>query len=145
MVFSATSHAEQLVSIRGLRLAESEYISGIEIKTWAVFIRAVCTIPPGWEITAGKGIDPGGEVSGGAGGFVANLNSKQLPELDNLFLIDDPDPEYRPTPTTPPMFEGTVSIGTYGKPEAGEHDITLGAVNFVMTPANGCPPTKPRR
>lgn len=133
------AHAAQLISISGLNLAEDEYIAAIDIRTWGVFVRAVCSIPPGWKITAGKEIDPGGEVSGSASGFVANLNRKQLAELENMFLIADPDPAYRPPSTAIPMFNGAISIGSYKKPEAGEHDKKLEVGNFILTPAKGCP------
>jgi len=128
----------QLVSIQGIEMDPDSYVAGISINTWGVRIRGVCHIPNGWILEAGNSIDPGGIVRGGASGFVANLSRKDVGQLGNLFLIDDPRPGEQ---SSIPMFAGVATVGLYHAPTHDERDIRLGPANFALRGAPGCPPS----
>jgi len=132
--------ALQLVSIEKLDLAPNQYVTSFEIETWAIEIVAVCRIPPGWQITAIESIDPGGRLAGSATGFVANIGENHLTNLKDLFLIAPPSPEVYQAPDVPPMFNGSVIVGTYDWDDHDEHTLPLNTSNLVMRPAKGCPP-----
>ena len=139
------AHAESqtvVLSIEGVQLGAKQYIAGFEIKTWAVYPLAVCHIPHGWEVSAGTDIDPGGRLTGGSGGTVANLDHTQLTDLKALYLVKVDG--YHATTVKhggseqPASFSGTISIGTYGS-EKPDHDYPLRPANIVMVPAKRCP------
>jgi len=138
--------ANELLSIRGIGLAENGYISGFHVDTWGVRVLAVCHLPPGWTITAGNSADPSGVLEGTASLGVTFLNRHDVSQLDNLFLIDVVN--YRPQEARlpnqpglihPASFRGKASIGVYG-PDDTIHDVQLTPANLVREPASQCPP-----
>jgi len=142
MLLAVSAHAVpamELLSLQVPRLGPSFYISGFNIQTWRIHVTQVCQIPIGWMITAGRNLDQSGQISGEASGFMTNLNDRQLGELRNLVLIDAPPPEAGKSVTQPPAFQGSISVGTYAAPQAGERTLPLTAANLVLRPAQACP------
>jgi len=140
--FTTAAYSTQLLSISELEMHPNTYISGFEIETWNIRVRAVCKIPLGWIITAGRDISPLGKLIGSASGFMANLDIKQISEdhdLDDLFLIDDLSRAPR-SPTEPPTFVGKIIAGEFfkGRP-ARDRIIKLKESNVVLTSATECP------
>ena len=136
---STTVQAMKLVSIQGLNIGKTEYVAAFEIETWAIQIRAVCRLPIGWMVTAGRELNPGGRISGKASGFMTNLNYKQAEELKDLFLIDDPDFDHHPSPSEPPIFRGSITIGSYdSSSRAKERVIPLKVGSIVLRDAAQC-------
>jgi hypothetical protein len=134
-----TAEAMKLVSIQGLNIGKNEYVAAFEIDTWAIQIRAVCHLPVGWMITAGRELNPGGHISGKASGFMTNLNYKQVGELKDLILIDDPMPDRYPSPSEPPMFVGSITVGSYDTTaSAGDRVIPLKVGSIVLRDARQC-------
>ena len=84
----------ELLSLRGIQLPAHGYISSFHIDTWGVTVLAVCHLPPGWTVTAGRSADPSGVLGGTASLGVTFLNSASLSEPDDLFLIEVSD--YQP-------------------------------------------------
>jgi hypothetical protein len=133
----------ELLSIRGIALPENGYVAGFSIDLWSVEVLAVCHLPPGWTITAGKSADPSGVLSGKASLGVAFLNLSDLKQLDRLFLIEVEDYHAREKPlpngvVSPASFGGKLAIGTYGS-DSAPHDIPIPQTNFVREPATRCP------
>jgi hypothetical protein len=136
---STTARALKLVSIEGLNIGKTEYVAAFKIETWAIHIRALCKIPGSWMITAGTELNPGGHISAEASGFMANLGYKQVGELKDLFLIDDPDFDHHPSPSEPPMFKGSITIGSYDPSSwAKERIVPLKVGNIVLRDATQC-------
>jgi len=128
-----------LVSIQLPDLGPKGYVSGFLIETWRIRIRAVCQIPVGWMITAGRNLDQSGQISGAASGFMTNLDDQQFPELQNLVLIDAPPTTAEKATMEPPTLQGTITVGTYAAPQAAERMLPLSAMNLVLRPAQACP------
>jgi hypothetical protein len=133
------AHAMELLSIQGFQLGPEGYISGFEIHTWRVRIRAVCQFPAGWMITAGRNLDQTGQIAGTASGFMTNLDVKQVGQLRNLVLIDDPPPAADKSPTEPPTFQGSATVGTYPTSKSGDRAVALTTANIILRPALACP------
>jgi len=101
----------ELLSIGGVALPEKGYIAGFKIDTWGVEVLAVCHLPPGWTITAGKSADPTGLLAGEASLGVAFLDRSALKQLSQMFLIELEGPyqeESKPIPNgeMPATFAG---------------------------------------
>jgi hypothetical protein len=146
LLWAAPAPAMQLVSIKTPGLKSDSFISGFKIETWDIYIRAICKIPVGWIITAGKDISLLGKIDGSASGFMTNLNFRQVVEsheLDDLFLIDDPEPHARPR-TEPPPFVGSITLGDYSKLPRRELKVRLSDSDIVLRPAAECPVPTPR-
>lgn len=141
----------QLLSITGIDLqplhtgaqASGQYVSGFNIRTWGVRVLAVCHIPRGWTISAGKNANPEGELSGRAGEGVAFLDSQRVAQLADLFLVRVED--YSPADAgdcarncRPASFSGALRIGQYG---TRQRTVTrrLTASNIQLRPAARCP------
>jgi hypothetical protein len=134
--------ADELLSIEGIKLDGDGYVSGFSIDTWDIRILAVCHLPLGWTITAGRNLSFDGHLVGQASGFMLNLNSSQLGELKDLFLIETPDFARAKSPTEPPMFQGSITIGNYkkpGDPEVEDRTVRLDQSNIVLKSASECP------
>ena len=124
--------------------SKANYISSFEIKTWDVQVLAVCHIPLGWTISAGKNANPEGILAGSAGEGVAFIDAGRSAELNKLFLVritdyhvaDEGDCTKKCTPAT---FAGNFFIGTYGAPEDPETKLGLKPEDIRLMPAVKCP------
>ena len=112
-----------LASIDGIRLDPNEFVDGFTIDTWGVEIVAICHLPPGWEIRAGRAASPDGVIAGEASHGVTFLNRARLVQLRDLALVrlsEDP-PRRREDRSRgsilPATFAGRVGIGRYGVDE----------------------------
>jgi hypothetical protein len=146
--FSATT---QLLSFSDIKLqplkrgvrSTGEYVARFDIKTWGVRVIAVCHIPGGWTISAGKNADPEGVLSGSAGEGVAFLDAEGLHQLTDLFLVQVDD--YHPVAKgdcanscTPASFTGNFYIGEYGA-DAQPTPQRVIPENIRLTAATRCP------
>ena len=128
-----------LASITGIELAETEYLDGFSIDTWWVEVLAVCHLPPGWEIRAGKQASPDGAIAGEASHGVTFLNRASLSELRGLALVRLQGPVVRRREgNMPPTFSGRARIGRYGTDER-RREQGLTAANVGLAPATRCP------
>ena len=148
---AAISAETQLLSITGIKLqplksgsqARGQYIASFDIKTWGVRVIAVCHIPGGWTISAGKNANPEGVLSGSAGEGVAFLDSESLHQLTDFFLVqvDDYHPVDRGDCTkncTPASFAGDFYIGEYGSEDQPRPQRVLPS-NIRLDVASRCP------
>ena len=120
-----------------------DYVASFDIATWDVVVLAVCHFPEGWMLTAGQGLDPGGRLSGRAGGGAAALGAATLDRLRSLFLVAVDDISFAPTgdcrsACRPATFAGTAEIGRYGQ-DTRMRRLRLGPANLVLAPATRCP------
>jgi hypothetical protein len=148
---AAPTTGTQLLSITGIKLQplknglepSGQFVAGFDIKTWGVRVIAVCHIPGGWTVSAGKNANPEGVLSGSGGEGVTFLDADSLPQLANLFLVQVD--EYHPTDTgdcakncTPATFAGNIYIGRYGVESDLESRRVLPS-NIHLDPASRCP------
>jgi len=141
--WTSAAFAMQLLSVKAPDLNADSYISGFQIKTWGIRVRAICKIPAGWMMTAGKELNPGGVISGFASGFMANIDMKQIEKLNDFILIDDAEARSPPasrSPSEPPTFRASLLVGEYSK-SATQRDrrIPLNDAEIVLKPATQCP------
>lgn len=129
-----------LLSIAPPPLAPNEFMSGFEIETVGVEIGAVCHLPYGWRLTAGKDDSVTGLLSAEAGLGVTYVSpaNNNYDRLQNLFLIKVEDYSEAPRRNLPPTFVATATVGRYG-PDGQERTVALKPENLSMTPAAGCP------
>ena len=148
---AARSAETQLLSITGINLhplksgsqPTGQYIAGFNIETWDVRVIAVCHIPGGWTISAGKNANPEGVLSGSAGEGVAFLDADSFNQLTELVLVRVGD--YNPIDKgdctkncTPATFAGNFYVGQYGSESEPELQ-RLQPSNIRLTPARRCP------
>jgi hypothetical protein len=131
-----------LASIEGIAIAANEYVDGFTIDTWGVEIVAVCHLPPGWEIRAGKQASPDGVIAGEASHGVTFLDRPRLGALRRLVLVRlYPPIQRRRTGDQPATFAGHARIGRYGVIER-RRQVALTWRNLRLTPASRCPPPR---
>jgi hypothetical protein len=131
-----------LVSLAGFPLAQGEYVDGFRIDTWGVDILAVCRMPAGWYLRAGRSAAPDGVIEGSASHGVTFLDSDRLHEMNGLALVRIEGPVQAvdipvESGRIPPTFAGQVTIGSYREGEGREAPITSG--NVRLSPAERCP------
>ena len=141
----ALADPSELLSIRGITLPEHGYVKAFRIETWGVTVLAVCRLPPGWTITAGKSADPSGILAGEASLGSTYLNSQKPDQLHQLFLIEVSDYRERelaipnvPGGVFPATFSGKLIIGTYGNHDDA-HEVPIAPANLFREPATRCP------
>ena len=134
-----------LASIGNIAIGPNQYVDGFHIDTWGVDILAVCQVPWGWRVTAGRNGSADGVLSGKGSLGVTWLNPSTLTKLTDLALIRISGP-VQPRKVTdkagnqqPATFEGYASVGVYGS-DADEREIALDSRNVRLRPASRCPP-----
>ncbi|WP_341914656.1 hypothetical protein [Ferrovibrio terrae] len=125
------AHSAELLSIVGLDVTGNEYVEAFDITTRGIQVLAVCHIPTGWIITAGRTAGYEGELAGGASVGAAGLNQRQLGELQGLFLFSEQSHQGSVE------LEGTVSLRTYGSGELRE--VKLLSPHFRKETVSRCP------
>ena len=128
-----------LASVVGITLGSDETLADFEMNTWGVSFKAVCRIPNGWRIEAGRNATPEGILKGESTHGTTRLNRKHLGELQSLALITlhgsvQPKDVRVQNGVVPATFKGTASI--YG-PKA--RTIELNNANIRLLPAIRCP------
>lgn len=139
--WTSAAPATQLLSIKMPERNPDSYVSGFQIRTWGINILAICKLPVGWMVTAGRELNPGGQIVGSASGFMTNLDAKQFGKLRDFVLIDDMEPPHERSPTEPAAFSGVfIRVGEYSK-SATHRDrrIRLKRSDIVLKPATQCP------
>jgi hypothetical protein len=133
----------ELLSIHNISLPNNGYIAGFQIDTWGVRVLAVCHLPSGWTITAGKSADPTGILSGEASLGVTDIADGNSAQLSELFLVEVEDDREREEPipngVRPARFSGRLTVGTYGQHDPDWHDVPLTSANLTRDTATKCP------
>jgi hypothetical protein len=136
---SAGEPRPYLVSIEGLELAENEFVDGFAIDTWGVEVLAICRLPPGWEIRAGRRASPDGVLAGEASHGVTFLNRADAGALRGLALVRLEGPvNWTRHGDMPATFAGRASIGRYGSDER-RREQALTRTNIRIAAATRCP------
>lgn len=131
-----------LASLTGIQLGPHDFVDAFHIETWGVDFLAVCHLPPGWWIRAGKSAAPDGDLDGEGSHGVTWLNRPRLRELEGLALIQLDGPVQRDQRgSIPPTFRGHVQLGRYGTDERSRR-MRLTAANIRLVPAARCPPPR---
>jgi hypothetical protein len=130
-----------LASVTGIALGPNEYVDAFAVNTWGVDFIAVCHIPPGWEVRAGRRASPDGVLAGRASHGVTFLGRAHLSQLGGLALIRLPGPVQRTRiGDVPATFSGHAEIGTYGTDDDRHRQVRLSYANVRLVPATRCPP-----
>ena len=130
-----------LVSIAGVALKPGESIKGFSIPTWGVTVNAVCHIPGGWTIRAGRNANPEGILEGKGSNGVTWINAENVGNLRDLFLVTLYQPvqrrDLRPTQGAliPATFKGYATV--WGDDD--ERKVSLSYANIRLTVASRCP------
>lgn len=141
---SAQRAGPYLVSLDGVRLAAGERVAALAIDTWGVDILAVCRLPAGWQLKAGRNATPDGRIEGMASHGVAAL--ERLSALDGLALVRLDGPVRAIAApveggAVPATFAGRLTLRDLA---AGrEREAALTPTNIRLAPATRCP--APRR
>lgn len=126
-----------LASIEGVALAEGEFLDRFAIDTWGVDMVAICRIPPGWEMRAGRMASPDGVIAGAASHGVTFLGASELGALRHLVLVRLREPAREAEGNLPATFAGQARIGRYGVDET-RREAVLGIGNVRLEPATAC-------
>lgn len=129
-----------LVSVVGVPLKPDERIESFSFETWGVTFRAVCSVPPGWRITAGGRATPDGVLQG-EGSHGATWFSQSDPKPLKRFVLVT---LYAPVQErdivwengkVPATFSGNATIATV---DDDEIQVPLTSANIRLTPADRC-------
>lgn len=131
-----------LLSLR-IELQPGEQLERFAIDTWGVDILAVCNVPPGWRVTAGRSAAPDGVINGEGTHGVTWIGAADLDRLNGLALVQlygpvQPDPIYFDPPSSgevPATFGGEADV--MGR---GGRTTPLTSANVRLTSAERCPP-----
>lgn len=129
---AAPGQAAELLSIRGVTRT-GEVLSRFRLEIANASVVAVCRIPRGWSISATDIGNGNSSISGEAVPGAAPLRAAAGPVLEDMFLIDQPEPTAHPA-----RFQGSATIGAQGstQPPQGR---PLDGGNIVLAPAERCP------
>jgi hypothetical protein len=125
-----------LLSLGEIQLAEGERIERFTIETWGVDVLAVCRIPPGWRIEAGRSAALDGHIAGIAGHGVAFLSdTAQFEGLALVRLWGARQEQARKLEggRVPATFAGSVRIA-----DRGERQLSQQMLRLAL--ASACPP-----
>ena len=127
-----------LLSVDGRDIPDGGAFADFHIDTWGVIPLAVCRIPPLWELSAEKFMDPSAVLSGRS-----DQNHRTLTKLTKLFLVDvydyqplskgDPKGEYHP-----PSFVGWFRVFD-GNGDVIKKRRAFHANDFHLISASRCP------
>ena len=86
-VAQAQGSRTYLASIESLPVRPGDEVEQFTIDTWGIDILAICSIPAGWRIEAGRTAAPDGIIRGEATHGVTRLTGRHLGSLRNIALI----------------------------------------------------------
>lgn len=120
-------------------LGPDERLEAFSFETWGVDVVAVCHIPDGWRITAGRSAAPDGAIAGKSSHGVTWLSDMQ--PLEGLVLVRLHEPvrerERKDGPSTcPATFSGKANIETG---DDAQREAVLSHANVRLVPADRCP------
>lgn len=133
-----------LVSIVDVPLQGDESVESFTLSTWGVTFDAVCRIPAGWTVKAGRSLTPEGVLEGEGSLGTSWFRESSPPELQQFALVTLYGPVQREASAftdgggeVPATFAGSATVST----DDGERRIPLTADNVRLTPADRCAPT----
>ena len=129
-----------LASIVDVPLKTDESIERFSFSTWGVDVNAVCHVPGGWRITAGRDSTPEGEISGQGSTGTTWYRERSPKQLKNFVLVTLYAPVQRNafhqgTGVVPATFSGEATISDLDD----EHKALLSYRNIRLVPASRCP------
>jgi hypothetical protein len=126
-----------VASIVDIQLNKDEAVESFVVRTWGVEFKAVCRIPPDWEVTAGR-FGPGGRIAGESG-HGATMLRHPLGELRGLVLIELSEPvQHHAGGPIPATFSGDISV--YVGRQARTRKMPVTSANVRLVRADSCPP-----
>ena len=128
-----------LASVVGVPLKTGESIEQFSFLTWGVDVNAVCYVPGGWRITAGRDSTPEGEISGQGSTGTTWYRERSPKQLRNFVLVTLYAPIQRNalhqgTGVVPATFNGEATISDLDD----EHKIRLSYRNIRLVRASRC-------
>jgi hypothetical protein len=128
---AGSADAAELLSIRGTTRS-GEVLSRFRLEITNASVVAVCRIPRGWSISASNKGTGDAEVAGEAVPGAAPLRAASAPSLDDMFLIDQPEPSGHPA-----RFQGSATVSQQGSTEP-PRERRLDGGNIALEPAESC-------
>lgn len=125
-----------LMSVERIPLRADESMFAFEIDTWGVEFKAVCHVPGGWWIEAGRSATPEGSLKGRGSVGATWFRQTSPSELHNLVLVTLYGPIQRTDiGDVPATFKGRAKINGMDD----ERTIQLTSANVRLVPAGRCP------
>ncbi len=125
-----------LASIVDVPLKADEAIESFSFSTWGVDVKAVCSIPGGWRITAGGAATPDGEISGQGSQGATWYRERSPRQLKDFVLVTLVGPVQRwRIGAVPATFSGKAVISDLDD----EHEVALSYRNIRLVRASRCP------
>jgi hypothetical protein len=127
-----------LLSIADIQVTRGQRVTGFKIASWGVDWVALCAIPTGWRLRAGRNASPEGLFEGESSHGVAWL--ADLEPLRTVALVRVQGPvRWRDKKFSggriPATLAGTLSL-------SGGRQVKLGESNLRLTAARACPAPK---
>jgi hypothetical protein len=124
-----------LLSIADIRIASEQRVTAFKIASWGVDWVALCRIPTGWRLRAGRNATPDGLFEGESTHGATRLGG--LEPLRRVALVrvwGSLQWRAKPLPdgVVPATFAGTLSL-------SGGREVGLTQSNLRLTPARACP------
>jgi hypothetical protein len=125
-----------LLSVVDVPLKADESIEKFTFATWGVDVKAVCRVPGGWRITAGRDSTPDGEISGQGSTGTTWYWEPSPRQLKNFVLVTLYGPvQHQATGGVPATFKGKAVISHMDD----EHKVALSYKNIRLVRASRCP------
>jgi len=129
-----------LLSVVDFPLKVDESVESFSFSTWGVDVNAVCHVPGGWRIKAGRDSTPRGEISGTGSTGTTWYRERSPKQFHNFALVTLYGPVQRQDikekdGVVPATFNGKAAISDYDD----EHQVTLSYRNIRLVSASRCP------
>lgn len=124
-----------LLSVESIPLA-GRSVTGFRMASWGVDWLAICRIPAGWRLRAGRAATLEGLFEGESTHAVTRL--ARLEPLRSVALVRfSGPPQWRDRPIPDGILPATFA-GTLGLSDGSQ--VRLGEANLRLQPARACPP-----
>jgi len=129
-----------LLSVINFPLKTDESVERFSFSTWGVDVKAVCHVPGGWRIKAGRDSTPDGEISGSGSTGTTWYRERSPRQLRNFVLVTlygpvQPNDIRQRDGVIPATFNGKATISGYDD----DREVTLSYRNIRLVPASHCP------
>jgi hypothetical protein len=125
----------QLLSIADIRIPRGQRVTGFKLASWGVDWVALCAIPTGWRLRAGRNATPEGLFEGESTHGATWLGGLEPLRAVALVRVHGPvqwsDKRFADG-RVPATFAGTLSL-------SGGREVRLGESNLRLTDARACP------
>jgi len=140
-VTQAQPRRTYLVSITSVPVETGDQVARFALDTWGIDILAICSIPAGWRIEAGRTAAPDGVIRGEATHGTTRLTGRRLAGLRNIALIRVDGAVRGGTQRTGSGDDIATFLGNMDiyDSRGAAREVPLTLRNVRLTPAQRCP------